>query len=202
MNYLETAHRSVAWFNDRHRSGELDMHPPFQRNPVWTDAQKKYLIDTILRGLPIPELYMQDLVDEHGTQKYIIVDGQQRSRAFLEFIEGRFPLNPEDSPEWGEVSFEELPATEKQKIFRYKFVVRTLPEMPEEQLRDIFKRLNRNVVALNAQELKHATYSGFFIKAVEREAEANSFWAESGLFSTNDIRRMLDVEFVSELAVA
>ncbi len=66
MNYLETAHRNIAWFNDRHRSGELDMHPPFQRNPVWTDKQKKYLLDTILRGLPVPELYMQDLVDENG----------------------------------------------------------------------------------------------------------------------------------------
>ena len=202
MNYLETAHRNVAWFNDRFKSGELDMHAPFQRNPVWSDSQKKYLIDTILRGLPVPELYMQDLVDEHGAQKYIVVDGQQRTRACLEFIEGRYALNPEDSPEWGEVLFDDLPATEKTKIYRYKFVVRTLPEMPEEALRDIFKRLNKNVVALNAQELRHATYSGEFIKTVEKEAEGNTFWAESGLFSSNDIRRMLDVEFISELVVA
>jgi len=51
-----------------------------------------------------------------------------------EYIAGEFPLNPADSPEWGEVTFDELPAAEKQKIFRYKFVVRTLPEMPEGQI--------------------------------------------------------------------
>jgi hypothetical protein len=201
MTYLETAHRNIAWFNDRHRGDELEMHPPFQRNPVWTDKQKKYLLDTILRGLPIPELYMQDIVDENGAQQYIVVDGQQRTRACLEFVAGEFPLDPQESPEWGEVYFEELPATEKQKIFRYKFVVRTLPEMPEPQLRGIFKRLNRNVVALNAQELRHATYSGFFINAMQQESDVNPFWGESGIFSTNDIRRMLDVEYISELAV-
>lgn len=201
MNYLETAHRNIAWFNDRHRNGELDMHPPFQRNPVWTPKQKKYLIDTVLRGLPVPELYMQDVVDEHGSQQYIVVDGQQRTRACLEFVAGEFSLDPEESPEWGDVTFDELPATEKQKIFRYKFVVRTLPEMPETQLRGIFKRLNRNVVALNPQELRHATYSGFFITAMEQESELNPFWSDSGLFSSNDIRRMLDIEYISELAI-
>lgn len=202
LNYLETAHRNIAWFNDRHKAGELQMRAPFQRNPVWTNSQKSYLIDTILRGLPVPELYMQDVVDENGQQEYVIVDGQQRTRACLEFIEGDFSLDESHSPEWGGITFDELSPDDKKRFFGYKFVVRTLPDLPEPALRDIFQRLNRNVVALNAQELRHATYWGPFIHTVEAEAEENGFWAASGVFTATEIKRMLDVEFISELVVA
>jgi hypothetical protein len=202
MSFLDTAHRTIAWFNTQYKAGKLDMHPPFQRNPVWTTPQKSYLIDTILSGLPVPELYMQDVIDAQGNEKYIVVDGQQRIRSCLEYLDGAFSLNEEDSPEWGEASFDELSGTLKQQFFAYKFVVRTLPDMQEEELRAIFRRLNKNVVALNAQELRHATYWGPFIKMVEEQADNNPFWEDSGIFSTNDVRRMLDVEFISELAVA
>jgi hypothetical protein len=202
LSYLETAHRNVAWFIDRHRNQELDMRPPFQRNPVWTTSQKSFLVDTVLRGLPVPELYMQDIVDEEGKQQYVLVDGQQRIRACLEYVEGRFALDAADSPEWGNVTFEELTSADKKAFFAYKFVVRTLPDLPEPALRDIFQRLNRNVVALNAQELRHATYWGPFIKTIEAEAEENEFWSEAGIFTAAEFRRMSDAEFISELVVA
>jgi hypothetical protein len=86
-------------------------------------------------------------------------------------------------------------------IFEYKFVVRVLPELPDEELRAIFSRLNRNVVALNKQELRHATYWGGFISLMESLAE-DQFWPTSGLFTPNDIRRMLDVEYIGELTIA
>src|SRR3954451_7137084 len=74
--------------------------------------------------------------------------------------------------------------------------------MEDDDTRKIFTRLNRNVVALNEQELRNATYWGPFIKAIQQMADDDPFWAESGLFSANDHRRMLDHEFISELAVA
>lgn len=55
-------------------------------------------------------------------------------------------------------------------------------------------------MALNKQELRHATYWGEFISAMESLAK-HEFWVTSGIFSANDFRRMLDVEFISELAV-
>ena len=86
-------------------------------------------------------------------------------------------------------------------MFSYKFVVRILPGS-EEDIRLIFARLNRNVEALNDQELRNATYSGPFIRTVQRMADEDPFWAESGIFSANDHRRMLDQEFISELLIA
>lgn len=202
-NFLHTTHRTVSWFKKAWTNEELELKAPFQRNPVWTDIQKAYLIDTILHGLPIPELYMQDSGNEEGEEQHIVVDGQQRIRAVLDFLTGKLKLEGDDiTPRWSGLSFEELEPNEKKAIFNYKFVVRILPSMDDESLRKIFTRLNRNVVALNPQELRNATYWGPFIKAIQYIADEQSFWADSGLFSANDHRRMLDHEFISELAVA
>ncbi|HLH32550.1 MAG TPA: DUF262 domain-containing protein [Terriglobia bacterium] len=202
-SFLHTTHRTVSWFNKSFAENTLELAAPFQRNPVWTNLQKAYLVDTILHGLPIPELYMQDLVDETGAERHIVVDGQQRIRAVLEFVGGEFTLEGTDvTPKWRGLRFETLSGDEKKLFFSYKFVVRVLPSMDDEGLRRIFARLNRNVVALNEQELRNATYWGPFIQSIQKMADDDPFWASSGIFSANDHRRMLDHEFISELAVA
>ncbi|WP_134392072.1 DUF262 domain-containing protein [Pseudomonas aeruginosa] len=202
-NFLHTTHRTVSWFKKTWANDELVLKAPFQRNPVWTDIQKAYLIETILHGLPIPELYMQDTGNEDGDEKHIVVDGQQRIRAVLDYLTGKFNLDGDDiTPGWSGRAFEELSAAEKKAIFNYKFVVRVLPDMDDESLRKIFTRLNRNVVSLNPQELRNATYWGPFIRTIQNIADNQPFWADSGLFSANDHRRMLDHEFISEIAVA
>jgi hypothetical protein len=191
----------LIWFKRAAELEELEMAPPFQRNPVWTERQKSYLIDTILRGYPVPEIYMQDLVQPNATQKHIVVDGQQRIRACLEFLEGRFELDPKQSPDFADLTFDELRDDEKQRIYEYRFVVRLLPRTADPILRDIFQRLNRNNVALNAQELRQATYWGPFIQSMNRLSD-QEYWSNTGIFTPNDVRRMMDVEFISELAVA
>ncbi len=200
QRYLNTTHRSVVWIKKAFEAGDLIVKPPFQRNPVWSVRQQSALIDTILLEYPIPELYMQDVTDTTGDQKHIIVDGQQRIRAVLDFLAGEFELEDE-SPRWAGMSFEDLSGDDKKKVYEYNFVVRLLPDVPDEELRAIFQRLNRNTMTLTAQELRHATYWGPFIKIME-ELSDYEFWNDSGLFSANDRRRMIDVEFISELTVA
>jgi len=177
------------------------MKPPFQRNPVWITPQKSYLIDSILNGYPVPELYMQEFIDEQGNERHVVVDGQQRIRACLEFIEGRFSLNEEETPTWGNMKFEDLSPNDKKRIFGYTFIVRILPDIPDEEIRGIFQRINKNVVALNAQELRQATYWGPFLKTMQ-EVSNYSYWSTSGVFTPLNIRRMMDIEYVSELSIA
>jgi hypothetical protein len=200
QRYLNTTHRSVVWFKKTFESGDLIIKPPFQRNPVWSQRQQSSLIDTILLEYPIPELYMQDLTDMKGNQQHVLVDGQQRIRAVLDFLSGELELEDE-SPNWAGMRFEDLSGDEKKKVYEYNFVVRLLPDIPDDEVRTIFQRLNRNTMTLTAQELRHATYWGPFIKLME-EISNYGFWNDSGIFSANDRRRMVDVEFVSELAVA
>ncbi|QWF82087.1 DUF262 domain-containing protein [Amycolatopsis sp. CA-230715] len=199
QRFLEVAHHTVSWFWSRLQNEELDMKPPYQRNPVWQESQKALLIDSVLRGYPIPELYLQSSVASTGKELHVVVDGQQRVRACLEFISNKFALNEDSGGSLAGLKFEQLPNSDKRRFFEYKFVVRTLPELRDEQIREIFGRLNRNNVALNRQELRHATYWGSFISCMEDLAK-NPFWVNSGIFTSNDIRRMLDVEYVSELA--
>ena len=63
MKYSPTT-QNVAWFRDRYLEGLLDLKPPFQRKPVWSKKQKHFLIESVLLGLPIPELYLQNEIDE------------------------------------------------------------------------------------------------------------------------------------------
>jgi len=199
--FLKTAPRSVLWFKQIHDRNELEMKPPFQRNPVWTEKQKSYLIDSILNEYPVPEIYMQEIVSDKGEVKYILVDGQQRVRSILEFVNNEFAIDPKDSPQWADLTFEELRSEEKKRIYEYDFVARYLPDIDDTQIRAIFGRLNRNNMTLNAQELRNATYWGKFIKTMNEVAE-NDNWGKLDIFTSNDIKRMLDVEFVSELTIA
>lgn len=199
--FLNQTTRTVVWFKKTNDSGDLQMKPPFQRNPVWTLPQKSYLIDSILNGYPIPEIYMQEFVDEDGNEQHIIIDGQQRTRACLDFIEGKFAIKEEESPTWGGMTFDDLPGEDKKKIFGYTFIVRILPEMSDEAIRGIFQRLNKNVVALNKQELRQATYWGPFIQTMQDISNFN-YWSTTGIFSPLNVRRMMDIEYISELAIA
>jgi hypothetical protein len=64
----------IAWFQDQYKGGHLELRPPFQRKPVWTDKQRSFLIESILLDIPIPEIYVQvTQLDEEGTQEYGVV---------------------------------------------------------------------------------------------------------------------------------
>lgn len=199
--FLTTTNRTVVWFKKANDTGDLQMKPPFQRNPVWTLPQKSYLIDSILNGYPIPEIYMQEFVDESGNEQHIIIDGQQRTRACLEFVEGGFAIKEDESPTWGGMRFDDLSPDDKKKVFGYTFIVRILPEMSDNDIRGIFQRLNKNVVALNTQELRQATYWGPFIQTMQELSNYN-YWNTTGIFTPVNVRRMMDTEYVSELAIA
>ena len=202
-DYLGSTQQNIAWFNQRSKEVDgLIIKPTFQRNPVWTVNQKSYLIDSVLRSYPIPEIYLQEKVNDKGESQFVVVDGQQRLRAVLDFINNEFSLVPsETSEEWGNLTFDELSPNDKKKFFEYKFVIRLLPDIDEQTIRNIFKRINKNNERLNQQELRQATYSGEFIIMINEIAD-RTYWEDIGLFTPQKIRRMLDSEFISELAIA
>jgi uncharacterized protein with ParB-like and HNH nuclease domain len=60
-----------------------------------TPAQKKKLIDSVLRGYPIPLIYLQHIRQAAGklvSERYEVIDGQQRINALSDFFEGAFKL--------------------------------------------------------------------------------------------------------------
>jgi hypothetical protein len=154
----------------------------------------------VLKGLPIPEVYIHVQTDASGGSAYSVVDGQQRIRTLLNFTKGEFALLSEFTPEWSDRKFADLTDDLRQRYWSFSLVVRELHEASEADVRDLFQRLNRFVYALNPQELRNARFNGDFLHIATELAE-DEFWAINRIVSPNDIRRMLDVQFVSELLV-
>lgn len=209
MKWRHSAH-PISWFRKTYFDGDLVIKPPYQRLPVWGDRQKHKLIETILLGLPIPEIFIQTTTSPAGDSTYAIVDGQQRIRTVLQFIgadkdpkedsSNNFSLSLLKDTRWEGMTFNELSDSEKTDFFGYTFIVRYLETDSETDVRDMFQRLNESLSALRPQELRNAVYTGPFVKLTQRLAE-NNYFAENGIVSPAIIRRMGDVEFVSELII-
>jgi hypothetical protein len=198
MNY-DVSLQTIAWFNGLKNDNSLQISPKFQRRAVWLEKERAALMDTVLKDLPFPEVYIQVVTDpETGTQAHVVVDGQQRITSLLKFINNEFSLPNND--EWDGEYFRDLSPDSKGSFWDYKVVVRFLRKTSDEEIRSIFAKLNTNNVALNDQELRNARYSGRFKQLAERLAD-NPYFQSIGLFTAKDVRRMLDIEYVSELLV-
>jgi len=69
-------------------SGIMEI-PIFQRNFVWDIKKASRLVESLILGLPVPELFLYSEDDENS--KYKIIDGQQRILSIYFFVKGRFP---------------------------------------------------------------------------------------------------------------
>ena len=187
-----SSEQRISWFNERHIEKSLNLNPKYQRKPVWSKRTKQYLIDTIIRKLPVPEIFMQTKTSPEGKSEYIIIDGQQRLRAILEFIDGEFEINEEDNNNYADSYFEDLPSGIQQEFWCYIIQVRDIKTNSDEEIRAIFQRMNKNVVPLNNQEIRNAVYIGHFINLMNKLADEQEFFSENGIFSATDIKRMKD----------
>jgi len=61
--------------------------PDFQRNYVWDLGMASRLIESLILGLPIPQIFLY----EQGRNKYLVIDGQQRLMSIYYFVNQRFP---------------------------------------------------------------------------------------------------------------
>jgi hypothetical protein len=202
---------AIAWIKDRYIDETLSIRPPYQRRPVWGLRQKAKLIESVLLKLPIPEIFIDENTDENGKTVFAVVDGQQRTRAILQFLGldrdpleqdyNNFPLETLDkeSP-WKDKSFKDLGVDGRKDFFSYKFSVRTIYNPSDLEVRDTFKRINEYLTKLNEQELRNATYSGPFVALVKKYAD-DQFWTDKGFFRNAQVRRMKDLQYVSELLI-
>ena len=73
------------------------LDPPFQRGAVWSHDQKVAWIETLLRGLGLPAIFVNQFPEEHESYafKEVVIDGQQRLRATAEFMTDKFRVRGE-----------------------------------------------------------------------------------------------------------
>ena len=175
----------------------LEIRPDFQRRQVWSDAAKIMLMDTVLNDIPMPKIYFQSVVKEDDSYR-IVIDGQQRLTAILDFLRGAFSLA---SPYVGQhkgKKFSELPVTIQKRFLNYKIDINEIIDVSDEEIREIYSRVNKYTFALNRQELRRADYPGDFLRAAE-DLSILPFFESSRVFTVAHRRRMHDVEYVSEI---
>jgi hypothetical protein len=203
---------AVSWFYGESKKETLILQPKYQRNPIWSIGQKCFLIDSLISGCPIPQVYINIKIEGGAQDKktfYEVVDGQQRLRAILEFVKDEWALiTPttkaypfsDDYKVQVTKRYSELPDKIQNAIWDYQIAVQEIRGWDDVEIRSMFRRLNYVNERLNEQELRHSQYFGEFNEAIEKLAR-DDFWDDIQLFTRRDSERMKDVEFVSELFV-
>ncbi|MEY3897134.1 MAG: hypothetical protein RLZZ214_2655 [Verrucomicrobiota bacterium] len=203
MKNFDSRTYSVNDFREWDSRGELLLQPKFQRRSVWSDKARSYLIDSIVRGKPIPKIFIRQDINPR-TKKTVreVVDGQQRLRTILSFLKDGFKLSKTHSSELGGLFYSEMPDDTQTAILKYELSVDLLLDAPDKEVLDIFARLNSYAVKLNSQELRNASYFGEFkTLAYGLGFEYVTFWTENKIFSDSQLLRMSEVELVSDLMV-
>lgn len=182
----------------------LELTPKFQRRGVWKTPAQSFLIDTMLRGMTIPPLYIRMTQNEKRTKLIRqVVDGQQRVRAVLDFLADKFRLSKTLQGTWAGKKYSQLTQDEQETITNYSFSFEIFKGISDQEVLEVFCRLNMNGVPLNKQELRNGIYFGLFKQTCySLSLSYLEFWRTHKLFTEQSIARMLEVELTSELLIA
>ena len=80
--HTDSYQMSIGELQNLETSGDLDIHPEFQRFFRWTPEQKARWIESILIGIPLPSIFVSQAND--GT--WDVIDGLQRLSTIFEFM--------------------------------------------------------------------------------------------------------------------
>lgn len=184
--------------------GELELSPKYQRNNVWNEKAKTYLIDTIIRGLPIPPIFLRQKVDVNTKSiSREIIDGQQRIRAILEYVVGeKYAIKKSHNKEYGGKKYSDLDNEAQEAILSYEILAEVVTEKDESIIYDMFARLNSNNYVLNKQEIRNSKYWGDFkVMIYSLASRYRDFLLSYKVLSDNDCTRMKDAELITSMVI-
>ena len=181
----------------------LDIAPEFQRRRVWTLGARSYFIDTLIRQMPVPPMYIRVKQTKDKT-KIIreIIDGQQRISAIIDFMEDSFSLSRTLKAPYAGKRFSQLDEDQQDAIRQYGFICEVFQGISDPEVLEIFARLNTHSVNLNKQELRNGRFFGYFKQSAYSLAHEHlEFWRRNRVFGEVAIARMAEVELTSELLI-
>jgi len=155
-----------------YRDSKLLVNRRYQRKLVWTQEEKVLLVESIMKGFPIPLILLAARPKELGENNYEIIDGVQRLNAIFSFIENAFPVGGKyfdvkestraklvsDQGLFARVSAEMplLSPKECADLLDYQLAITIYPASNENDITDVFGRINSGGRQLSAQEKRQA----------------------------------------------
>lgn len=185
----------------------IDLDPTFQRRSAWTDKKQSLFIESLILGLPIPQLILAEAPGKRGS--FIVIDGKQRLLAIRRF--GTNDQDPDFPPlklrglkelsRLNNKTYEnlksELDLSDDRAAFENAsirtIVIRNWQN--EEYLYEVFLRINTGSVQLSPQELRQALHPGPFSRFVG-SASADSQELRKALNLKSPDFRMRDAEIL------
>jgi hypothetical protein len=140
--------------------------PDYQRRFTWEPRRQSRFIESVLMGLPIPFLTFWE---KPADGKLEIVDGSQRLRTLVAFVNDEFALESlAELTECEGFGFSDLLASRQLKFVNKSIRSIVLNEDADEQARsDLFDRINTSSKAAEPGEIRRGTLSGPFIDLVD-----------------------------------
>jgi len=163
---------TLAGISTMWQEGDITI-PDFQREFVWTKRQSSLLVDSFLKGLPVPPVFFY--VDDDN--RNLVIDGQQRIMSIVFFLEGYFGKESthgnrqvfrlqglaENSP-YHNKRFEDLEDSDqrklKQAVLRAVNIRQLSPSECNTSAFHIFERLNTGGTPLRPQEIRNVVFRG------------------------------------------
>lgn len=150
--------------------------PDYQRDFTWNQKQKSLFIESVLLDLPIPYIYVADVRSGEDEGRIEIVDGSQRTRTLVKFLNNEFELSDlELLNELNGFRFCDFPISRQLRFKRKTIRFIELLEVDEEARRQIFYRLNSGGTPLRDMEKRFGTESGPFFDLVKKLSASEQF---------------------------
>lgn len=140
---------------------QINPKPLYQRDYVWKDEQKRLLMDSIIRRIDLPKIYLREVDGKQAEFRYEIIDGKQRMSAIWDFLSDQFLLPADSEPvtlDLGDVheiagkKYSELHADiQIERIHNYSIDAVIISQAGEEDIADLFYRLNHGSPLSNAE---------------------------------------------------
>lgn len=191
---------TIADLCDQLRTASIVVNRTYQRTAkVWPPAARSYLIDTILNGYPVPKIALYQKLDltKRKTVREI-VDGQQRTNTILDFYNDKLRIT--GKTRYAGKIYSQLDESDQRRFLEYALSVDVFVGATENDIRQVFRRMNSYTVPLNPEEKRHATFQGafkwFIVDLVERYTETLK---QMGVLSEANISRMQDAKLFSEV---
>ncbi|MEH2387625.1 MAG: DUF262 domain-containing protein [Nostoc sp.] len=144
--------------------------PSFQREYVWKEEEASRFIESLLLGLPTPALF---LARDKFSNKYLVIDGQQRLKTLQYFYRESFPngklfklkgvVNPFNTLTYSNLSPSDRRALDNAIIH----CIIISENYDPSGMFYLFERLNTRGTPLNSQEIRNALYHGSFSDLIE-----------------------------------
>jgi 5-methylcytosine-specific restriction endonuclease McrA len=188
---------SVADLPGKWNRGEIIIDRDWQREYIWDSNDERLLIDSVLKGMPIPKFYLtQEYDQEKQAPIQNVVDGQQRLTALYKFVTNGFFIEQEDK----QFYFKDLDSHKKQQIMTYELNGHYLTEHTQYDITFLYDRLNSTGIKLTNMESWKSKYRNTnVLQTIQDILKENKKYYQDIIYTRNNVLRLLPLDDIIDI---